>query len=122
MAQHNETGRKGEELAREYLIEKGYEILDTNWICNHREIDIVALKGDLLVFIEVKTRASLEFELPKEAVTLKKQKNLVKAADDYIQEKDIDLDGRFDIISVYAREPMRVLEHIEEAFIPAELF
>mgnify|MGYP005873011253 CR=1 FL=1 len=46
MAQHNETGRKGEELAREYLIGQGYEILDTNWIFNHKEIDIVAKKDD----------------------------------------------------------------------------
>jgi len=121
MSKHNETGKKGEELARHYLLKKGYEILEVNWHFMHKEIDIVAKINDTMVFVEVKTRASLNFELPKEAVTIRKQKNLVFAADAYLQENDINLPSRFDIVSVYAQDPPKILEHLEEAFSPHEL-
>lgn len=121
MSEHNETGKKGEELARHHLVQNGYEILDINWQYMHKEIDIVARKNKTMVFVEVKTRASLNFELPKEAVTIRKQKNLVFAADAYLQEYDIDLPSRFDIVSVYAQEPPKILEHLKDAFSPHEL-
>lgn len=121
MGKHNETGKKGEELAREFLAGEGYQIIDVNWRYYHKEIDIVAQKDDMMVFVEVKTRASLNFELPKEAVTIKKQKNLIVAADAYLQEKEIDLPSRFDIISVYAQDPPKILEHLQDAFSPHEL-
>lgn len=121
MSEHNETGKKGEEFAREYLLKKGYRILEVNWRYQFKEIDIIAQKDNRLIFVEVKTRATLAFELPKEAVTLKKMKHLVFAADGYIQQKEIDLESRFDIISVLATEPMKVLEHIEDAFRPNDL-
>lgn len=121
MSKHNETGKKGEELARSFLVKNNYEILETNWRYNHKEIDIVAQQNEMLVFVEVKTRSTLAFELPQEAVTVRKQKNLVFAADAYIQEKEIELPSRFDIISVLASDPPKILEHIEDAFSPHEL-
>lgn len=122
MSKHNETGKLGEELARSFLVKNSYKILDVNWRYNHKEIDIVALKDEMLVFVEVKTRSTLAFELPQEAVTIKKQKNLVYAADAYIQEKEIDLPSRFDIVAVLALESPKIIEHIEDAFAPHELF
>ncbi len=122
MSKHNETGKLGEELAQSFLRKNGYKILDVNWRYNYKEIDIVAKKEDMMVFVEVKTRSTLAFELPQEAVTIKKQKNLVFAAEAYIQEKEIELPSRFDIVSVLASEPPKILEHIEDAFAPHELF
>ncbi len=121
MSDHNETGNKGEKVAQEFLIKKGYRILDVNWRYQFKEIDIVAQLNNTVVFIEVKTRATLAFELPQEAVTLKKMRNLVFAADAYLVQKNIDLNSRFDIVTVLAAEPFRILEHIEDAFRPNEL-
>ena len=121
MSQHYTTGRTGEEVARNYLIKKGYRILDVNWFFNHKEIDIVAQHNNVVVFVEVKTRATLAFELPQEAVTKKKMRNLVYAADAYLIQKNIDLECRFDIISVLKGEPYRILEHLEDAFKANEL-
>ncbi len=121
MAEHNETGIEGELLAVEYLRKKGYQILDTNWRYNYKEIDIVAQQNNTMVFVEVKTRATTAFELPKEAVTKAKMKNLVYAADNYLQLKNIELESRFDIVSVLAGETFKILEHLEDAFRPNEL-
>lgn len=116
MSKHNETGKIGEELAQYYLKKEGYTIREINWRYNYKEIDIIAQKGQHMVFVEVKTRSTLAFELPKEAVTIKKQKHLVYAADAYLQEKEIELPSRFDIISVLNGEPPKVIEHLQDAF------
>lgn len=122
MGKHNETGKIGEELARTYLLKNGYKILDINWVFNHKEIDIVAQHDNKIIFVEVKTRSNTVFELPKEAVTIKKQKNLVYAADGYLQQKEIELESRFDIISVLAQGQPKIMEHIKGAFQAHELF
>ena len=121
MSQHNKTGVEGEKAAVQYLLKKGYKIIDVNWRYNYKEIDIIARQDDEMVFVEVKTRASTAFELPKEAVTKKKMKNLVFAADAYLQIKEIELESRFDIISVLANDGYRIMEHLENAFSPNEL-
>ena len=121
MAQHNETGKEGEQFVREYLVKQGYKIRATNWHFGHKEIDLVTEKDGMMVFVEVKSRSNLTFELPQESVTKKKQKNLVEAADAYLIQKNIDLESRFDIVTVLASEPPRILEHIEDAFSPNEL-
>lgn len=118
MAQHNDIGKKGEALALNYLREKGYYIRETNWLYRKAELDIVAEFEDQLVVVEVKTRTSREFESPKEAVTIKKQKHIVRAADAYIQQFDIDLECRFDIVSVLIEGNNIDIEHIEDAFYP----
>jgi len=121
MAQHNETGKEGEQFVREYLVKQGYKIRATNWHFGHKEIDLVTEKDGMMVFVEVKSRSNLTFELPQESVTKKKQKNLVEAADAYLIQKNIELESRFDIVTVLASEPPRILEHIEDAFRPNEL-
>lgn len=116
MSEHNDVGREGEALAANFLQQKGYEIVDRNWRYGPKEIDIVARDGDTMVFVEVKTRSTLAFELPQEAVTKKKMKNLVEAADAYLIQNNIDLEGRFDIVAVLNGNPPKVIEHLEGAW------
>ena len=116
MSEHNDVGREGEALAANFLQQKGYEIVDRNWRYGPKEIDIVARDGDTMVFVEVKTRSTLAFELPQEAVTKKKMKNLVEAADAYMIQNNIDLKGRFDIVAVLNGNPPKVIEHLEGAW------
>ncbi len=121
MSKHNDIGKIGEQTACNYLLDKGYKILATNVVYNHKELDIIAKKDNKIIFVEVKTRSSLEFELPKEAVTIKKQKNIVSVADAYLQENNIEEESQFDIISVYAKGTPKILEHIEGAFCAVDL-
>lgn len=120
MAEHNELGKKGEELAVEYLQQNGYEILDRNWTFQKAEIDIIAQKDHFLAVIEVKTRSSIEFGLPQDFVKPKKIQLLVKAVNAYInyREKDFndDLEIRFDIIAVQKKGETFAIEHLTDAF------
>lgn len=118
MAEHNLIGKKGEAIAFEYLKKKGYKILEVNWRYKKAEIDLITQKDNFIVIVEVKTRTSEEFESPKEAVTIGKQKHIVRAADAYIQEKEIDLECRFDVVSVLILSNETSIEHIEDAFHP----
>jgi putative endonuclease len=119
MAKHNELGKQGEEYAADYLDELGYKILDRNWMCGHKDLDIVATKDGTLVFVEVKTRSCMDWGDPEEAVNEKKIRNLVHAADAYIRYKRLDMDVRFDIISIIMDDTgFYRVEHIEEAFFP----
>lgn len=114
MAQHNVLGGKGEDLAADYLVAKGYTILERNWRSGHKEIDIVARNNDEVVFVEVKTRFSEFFGRPEEAITPQKMKLLINAADTYLRERCIDDDARFDVICVVNGS----LRHYEGAFRP----
>lgn len=116
MAEHNLVGERGEALAIAHIREKGYKVLKVNWRFQKAEIDIITEHNNELIIIEVKTRTSTEFENPKEAVTIPKQKRIVKAADAFIQENNIDLECRFDIISVLILGKKVEIEHIEDAF------
>lgn len=118
MAEHNLTGAKGEELAVKYLEKKGYTILELNWRNKHLEIDIVARDKNTIVVAEVKTRRSTHFGEPEEWVTKMKQKNLIKAASVYIINKNIDLEVRFDIVSIVLVQDEFTVNHIEDAFYP----
>jgi len=84
MAEHIDFGTGGENLAADWLIEKGYEILHRNWRYSRYEVDIIAVKDNFLHFIEVKTRNFSPFGYPEDSVRKKKFKNLQRAADQYI--------------------------------------
>ena len=116
MAEHNELGKFGEELAVDFLEKNGYEILETNWFFDKAEVDIIAQKETILAVVEVKTRSSLEFGLPQEFVKPKKIQLLVKAINEYVTQNDLDVEVRFDIIAIHKENNEFVLEHIEEAF------
>ena len=118
MAEHNDLGKKGEEIAAAYLEKKGYRILEKNWRQWRNEIDVVAMDGKCLVIIEVKTRQSNFFGEPEIAVTRDKQKSLIRAANDYIRYKNIDCEVRFDILSVIISKTAEKIHHIEDAFYP----
>ncbi len=116
MAEHNETGKTGEELAVKHLEENGYEILETNWRFKNLEADIIAQKKKILVVVEVKTRRTNYFGEPEEFVDKKKQQNLIRAANAYIELKEIDLEIRFDIVSVLMKGEQILIRQIEDAF------
>ena len=122
MAQHNDTGNWGEELAVRYLRSKGYTIRDRNWRSGHRELDVVALTDDMstIVFVEVKTRDSDDVTLPEQAVDRRKIRSIGYVANSYIKQNNLVLDTRFDIITIIGNEgdgSLRV-EHLEDAFNP----
>lgn len=113
---HNELGKWGEQFAADYILRKGYEILERNWFFAKAEIDIIAKKGNELIIVEVKTRNSDFFGDPQDFVTPAKIKLLVKAANEYIISNDLDLEVRFDIIAVLKNKTQEKLEHFENAF------
>ena len=120
----NALGAEGERIAARYLVERGYRILARNYRFLRNEIDIIAKEGELLCFIEVKTRASLDKGYPAEAVTPRKQKEIARAASGYLSGIDGPLpDCRFDVIAILAHridEGCIVefeLEHIQAAFM-----
>jgi len=116
MAEHNDLGKLGEELAVDHLQKSGYTILQTNYVFQKAEIDIIARKGNILAIVEVKTRSSIDFGLPQDFVKPKKIQLLVKAVNEYVIQNDIDADIRFDIISVFKNGKDFEIEHIEDAF------
>lgn len=118
MAEHNKLGIEGEQFAASYLTENGYQILETNWRCGQKEIDIIARKNNTIAIIEVKTRSTEYFGRPEEAVNLSKQRFLITAADVYLQTLNFDANVRFDIITIIKTNSDLKINHIEEAFIP----
>jgi putative endonuclease len=116
MAEHNDLGKFGEELAVDFLVKNGYEILETNWTFNKAEVDIIAQKETTLAVVEVKTRSSLDFGLPQEFVKPKKIQLLVKAINEYVTQHDLEVEVRFDIVAIHKEKAEFVMEHIEEAF------
>lgn len=116
MTAPNILGKAGEDAAVAYLEEKGYRILDRNWRKNRLELDIVATKDGVLVFVEVKTRRDTAYREPHESVDWKKIRHIVIAADAYIKQHNIEADIRFDIIEVVGAAGHFTFTHIEEAF------
>lgn len=116
MAEHNELGKLGEELAVDFLQKNGYEILETNWVFQKAEIDIIAQKDNILVAVEVKTRSNIDFGLPQDFVKPKKIQLLVKAINEYVVSNDLDVEVQFDIIAINKEEKDFNIEHIKNAF------
>ena len=111
-----ELGSWGENFAVDYLQKKHYQILDRNYRFLKNEIDIIAKINNQLVIIEVKTRQTAEIGEPWRSVTKNKQKQIVKVANQYVQSKELDLDVRFDIVSIVHNSFRTEIEHIESAF------
>lgn len=113
-------GKKGEIAAAQYLEGKSYTILRKNWRFAKLEVDIIAETDDFLVIVEVKARSSDEYGDPWEFVGLKKQRNLVQAAQQFVDFNKIEKEVRFDIISIIVNSDNNTyeFEHIEDAFNP----
>ncbi len=116
MATHNDLGAKGESEAKLFLINNGYQVLETNWHCGNYEVDIIAQKKDVLSFCEVKSRSSAYFGEPESFVTKQKQHNLIKAASIYAERHNWQGEIRFDIISILFSKDQSQINHIEDAF------
>ena len=113
-----ELGRIGEAMATKYLREKSYTIHVSNYIYDHAEVDIVAEENGMLVFVEVKTRMSAYLSDPSLLISRKKQKQIIKAADNYAREFHPGKESRFDVILIITNEKYTSLEHIVDAFYP----
>ena len=116
MADHNDLGKLGEELAVEFLRKAGYAIRETNWTFQKAEVDIIAQKDNTLAIVEVKTRSSLDFGLPQDFVKTKKIQLLVKAVNEYVITNDLDVEVRFDIIAIHKEGKSFAMEHLIDAF------
>ena len=114
-------GREGEIEAVRHLKKNGYKILETNWHYGRFELDIIAQKGDILAIVEVKTRATDYYGDPEDAVDYRKRKIIIECANAYIEERDLDVDVRFDIIAILKTDRETLLRHIDDAFLPFEV-
>ena len=120
-------GAEGEAIAARYLVARGCRIVERNYRYHRNEIDIIALDGETLCFIEVKTRASLDKGHPAESVTARKRQEIIRAASGYLATRpDPWIACRFDVIAIHALrlDEQRILdytiEHIEGAFMAGE--
>jgi putative endonuclease len=116
MAEHNHTGQTGEAMAATYLSKKGYTVLHRNYRYKRAEVDIIARKEKLLVFVEVKTRQTDLHGWPEDAVTWKKRKMLLATADHFIHITNWLHETRFDIIAITGTGPTGQIHHVEDAF------
>lgn len=116
MAQHNQLGKLGEDMAVDYLLDKGYEILERNYFFQKAEVDIIAQKEGVLAVVEVKTRSTADFGNPQDFLKPKQIQRLVKAIDHYVIENDLDVEVRFDIMAIVKEKSTCKIEHIEDAF------
>lgn len=118
MVSQREIGEVAEGLAENHLLKLGYQILEKNWYHGHLELDIVARDGNELVIVEVKSRNGIRYEHPSEAITNTKIKRVVEAADAYITQKELNLETRFDVITIIFFGNNFELEHFKDAFYP----
>jgi putative endonuclease len=116
MGKHNEFGKEGEQIAADFLLKKGYTISYRNYRYLKAEIDIIAKKDEIVAIVEVRSRRSDYIENIAETVTQKKIKLLVMAADYYILSTDLDVEVRFDIITILKNKNRFEIEHLENAF------
>ena len=116
MAAHNELGAWGEALAAAYLQQKGYVIIERDWRLGHRDLDIIAQDGEVVVFVEVKTRRNRVFAEPEEAIDYRKLDNLRKMISSYVKLRHINREIRFDVVTIVGTpdgsEPE--INHIED--------
>lgn len=117
---HSKTAlaRKGEELAAEHLVKKGFVVVERNYRIGQGEMDIIARHGNWLVVVEVKTRESNFLTNPLQLVPLSKQKQLIKLANAYLKMRKTLEQVRFDIVIVVHNAQYTTIEHIEDAFYP----
>lgn len=125
MAKHLEMGAQGEALAKAFLLKKGYLLVAQNWRHKHLEVDLIMQDGDILVFVEVKTRQHSQYGQPYEGVSPDKIRKLARAASLYMAIHKYDGEIRFDIVSVILPQNLPVgvyyppdINHYEDAFWP----
>jgi putative endonuclease len=118
---NNQFGKLGEGIAAEYLKRKGYRVLQRNYKYSRVEIDLICELNGEVVFVEVKTRTSDLMAYPEQAVGKAKQKNIRFAAENFLEENNMNIPARFDIVAVVKNEGKFEIEHIEDAFYPFDV-
>lgn len=117
MAEHNDLGKEGEEMAVAYLLKNGYEILIQNYQFQKGEIDIIARTGNTVVIVEVKTRSTPDFGDPQDFLKKGQIQRLVSTADHFVQNfVDDDVEVRFDIFAIIKNKAGTRVEHLKDAF------
>lgn len=116
MAHHNQLGKKGEQLAVDFLLDKGYHIVERNYRFDKAEVDIIAQKNQTLSIVEVKTRSTSDFGDPQDFLKPKQIQRIVKAVDEYVLVNKLEVDVRFDIIAIIKENKGFSIEHLENAF------
>jgi putative endonuclease len=110
-------GKQGEEVAERYLMKKGYKLVERNYRCAAGEVDLIVLDRRVIVFVEVKTRSGDRFGSPLEAVELRKQRKMIRAAQLFLSQKGLhQRDARFDVVGISWPHGKPIVEHIENAF------
>lgn len=123
MAEHNDLGKWGEDMALAYLLDQGYRLLDRNWHQGHRDLDLIMQQDDTLVIVEVRTRRNNLFMDPEQTVDALKMLSLSKAANAYIRLHRISLNIRFDIVAITGTPSSDfTINHIEDAFYPPAIW
>lgn len=115
----NAFGELGERIAERWLTSQGYIVLARRWRSGQRDIDLIAAREHVIVFVEVKTRAALEFGDPVEAVHASKRRSIIRSAREWIakhETPDVSAEYRFDVIGVLLRDRRAWIRHIEAAF------
>jgi len=119
MSEHLKTGEEGETLAKNFLLENGYELLEKNWRFRKAEVDLIFEKHPFVVFVEVKTRYDNDNKEALAAIGNAKQRLLLSAADAYMQDYQGDmLEARFDVVTLTRKDKQWNIEHFENAFSP----
>ncbi|MGD1892805.1 MAG: YraN family protein [Cyclobacteriaceae bacterium] len=109
------TGRRGEDIAVDYLAHKGFKLVARNFRYRRAEVDLIVQKNKLLVFVEVKTRRDTDFGFPETFVSPEQAELIIAAADHYVREHNWEGLIRFDIVAI-TLEPDLKIEHFEDAF------
>jgi putative endonuclease len=116
MDRRKPTGRRGEDIAAAYLLEKGCRVVARNWTCSTGELDIIAEDGDTVIFVEVRTRHGNRFGTAEESVTPAKQARLVELAQTYFQDTpQPHPPWRIDVIAIQLEQGLPQINHIENA-------
>ena len=115
---HIQLGREGEKLAKQYLLQQKMELLACNYRWRKQEVDLIFKDAESLVIVEVKTRQHESYGSPVQSVSRTKQRHLIKAANAYILENQLDLDVRFDVVSIIHNSYQTHIDHIPNAFYP----
>ena len=116
MSSKIEKGREGEDMAANFLIEKGFEIIQRNYRYKKLEIDLIVKKNNWLIFVEVKLRSSDKYGYPEDFVDYKKAKNIIDGAEQYTYDQNWQGNVRYDIVSIRQQRDKNEILHIEDAF------
>lgn len=118
-----ETGRKGEDMALEYLLQRGYMLLERNWRCRYKEVDLIMESGDGIHIVEVRSRKEPTAVEPEQTVDRRKQHNLEAAASSYLRSRELTAPVHFDIVSIVIDGSGKTLRlsHIQDAFLALDL-